>query len=134
MLNKYRDAGLLILRVGLGVMFVIHGWPKITAGPEMWGKLGMAMGNFGIHFAPNFWGFMAAFAEFGGGICLILGLFTRYACILLTISMVVAATMHLNKGDGLQGAAHAIEAAIVFFSLIFIGPGEHSVDQKIGKG
>lgn len=133
MLDKYRDTGLLILRVGLGAMFIFHGWPKIIAGPEMWGKLGMAMGNLGIHFAPNFWGFMAAFAEFGGGICLILGLFTREACILLAIDMAVAATMHLSKGDGLQTASHAIEVAIVFFSLIFIGAGEYSVDRKMGK-
>ena len=132
--EKYRDVGILILRVGIGVMFVLHGWPKITAGPEMWGKLGMAVGNFGIHFAPSFWGFMAAFAEFGGGICLILGFCTRLAAILMAIDMVVAATMHLSKGDSLQVASHAIEAGIVFFSLILIGAGKYSIDKKIKKG
>ena len=29
-LDKYRDAGLLILRVGIGVMFVLHGYPKLS--------------------------------------------------------------------------------------------------------
>ncbi len=132
-LGKYRDTGLLILRVGIGIMFVLHGWPLIMGGPAMWEKLGGAMGNFGIHFAPNFWGFMAVIAEFGGGVCLILGLLTRWACVFLTISMIVAATMHFSKGDGLQVASHAIEAGILFFSLILIGPGEYSLDKKINK-
>ncbi|RZK26274.1 MAG: DoxX family protein, partial [Flavobacterium sp.] len=29
-----------------------------------------------------------------------------------------------------MGASHAIELGIVFFSLIFIGPGKYSVDKK----
>ena len=33
-LDKYRDIGLLILRVGIGIMFMIHGLPKLTAGPK----------------------------------------------------------------------------------------------------
>ena len=131
--DNCRDVGLLILRVGIGTMFVLHGLPKIQGGVAMWEKLGMAVGNFGIHFAPVFFGFMAALAEFGGGICLILGFCSRLACIFMFISMFVAATMHLNKGDGIQGASHAMEAAILFFSLFFIGPGKYSIDEKIKK-
>jgi len=128
--EKYRDTGLLILRLGIGAMFAWHGWPKITGGPEFWGKIGMATGSVGIHFAPVFFGFMAAAAEFGGGICLILGLSTRLACVFLTINMIVAAAMHLGKGDGLAVASHAIEAGILFFSLILIGAGRYSLDEK----
>ena len=130
-LEKYRDEGLLILRIGIGAMFIWHGWPKITGGPMFWEKLGMATGSVGIHFAPTFFGFMSAFAEFGGGLCLILGIGTRLASTLLFINMAVAASMHLSHGDGLKGASHAIEDGIVFLSLIFIGPGKYSVDEKI---
>ncbi len=130
-LDKYRDIGLLILRVGIGGMFLFHGAPKIVGGPEKWEQLGMAMGTFGIHFLPVFWGFMASFAEFFGGILVILGLFFRPACILLTINMTVATSFHLNRGDGLLGASHAIEDGIVFLSLIFVGPGRYSLDQKL---
>ncbi len=98
-LNKYRDVGLLILRVGFGIMFMFHGAPKLFGGPERWGKLGAAMGNFGIDFLPAFWGFMASFSEFFGGILLILGLFFRPACILLTLTMIVAAGFHIGRGD-----------------------------------
>ena len=128
-LNRYRDIGLLVLRLGMGSMFIFHGAPKMFGGPVAWEKLGMAMGSIGIHFIPIFWGFMASLSEFIGGLCIILGLFFRPVCIFLTITMVIAASMHLNKGDGLRGAAHAIEDGIVFLSLILIGPGKFSLDE-----
>jgi putative oxidoreductase len=130
-LNKYRDMGLLILRIGIGVMFLYHGAPKMFGGPENWTGLGQAMSTFGIHFLPGFWGFMSAFAEFFGGILIILGLFFRPACILLTINLMVATSMHLNRGDGLAVASHAIEDGIVFLSLILIGLGKYSLDEKL---
>jgi len=132
-LNKYRHAGLLMIRIGLGIMFMFHGAPKMFGGPERWAKLGMATGNFGIDFFPALWGFMAAFSEFFGGILLILGLFFRPACILLAITMIVAAGYHIGKGDGLLGASHAIENGIVLLSLILIGPGKISLDERLSR-
>jgi putative oxidoreductase len=128
--GKYRDFGLLILRVGIGAMFVSHGLPKMLGGPEMWKKVGGAMTYVGIDFVPVAWGFMAAFAETIGGACLVLGLFFRIACLFLLATMSVAATMHLGKGEGLKAASHAIEAGILFFSLLFTGPGKYSIDKK----
>ncbi len=128
-LSKYSDFGLLIIRVGLGGMFMFHGMPKITGGPDKWVKIGSAIKYVGIDFFPVFWGFMAAFSEFFGGIFLILGLYFRPVCILLTITMAVAANMHLTKGEGLLRASHAIENCIVFLSLIFVGPGKYSIDK-----
>ena len=130
-LNKHRHIGLLILRIGLGLMFVFHGAPKLFGGAEKWGQIGMAMASLGIGFMPAFWGFMAAISEFFGGICLILGIVFRPACILLTITMLVATISHLGRGDGLSGASHAIEAGIVFLSLILIGAGKYSLDEKL---
>ncbi len=130
--DRFRDQGLLILRIGLGVMFIWHGWPKISGGPQFWHMLGMTTGHVGIHFAPNFWGFMAAFAEFGGGILLLAGFLTRIACVLLVIDMLVATSMHLGMGQGMAVASHAIECGIVFLSLILIGPGKFSFDRVIG--
>jgi putative oxidoreductase len=129
-LDKYRQIGLLILRLGLGLMFIIHGYPKIIGGPDKWLQLGGVMALIGIKFAPAFWGFMAAFAEFIGGILLIIGFFFRPACALLVFTMIMATIMHLVKGDGLNIASHAIEAGITFFSLILIGPGDFSLDYN----
>lgn len=130
-LNKHRHVGLLVLRIGIGLMFILHGAPKLFDGPEKWVKIGAAMASLGIGFAPAFWGFMAAVSEFFGGICLILGFVFRPACILLTITMLVAAISHLSRGDGIGGASHAIELGIVFLSLILIGAGRYSLDEKL---
>jgi putative oxidoreductase len=129
-LGKYRNTGLLLLRLGIGVMFIIHGFPKLAGGPAGWTGLGGSMKVIGIDFLPVFWGFMAAATETFGGFLLIVGLFYRPACMLLVFTMIIAALVHFGKGDGLQGASHAIELGIVFFSLIFIGPGKYSVDKK----
>lgn len=129
-LGSYRNTGLFIIRVGLGVMFVLHGYPKLLGGPDKWVQLGSATKYIGIHFAPAFWGFMAACTETFGGFLLVLGLAFRPVCILLVINLVVAALMHLGTGGGLEQAAHAIEDAIVFAGLLFVGPGRYSVDKK----
>ncbi|MDR4503726.1 MAG: DoxX family protein [Candidatus Scalindua sp.] len=132
-LDKHRDKGLLILRVGIGIMFMCHGFPKLTAGQEVWTKLGGALSAVGINFAPAFMGFMAAISEFGGGLLLVLGLFTRPACLFLLSTMVVATLMHVKNGDPFIKYSHALESAILFFSLLFIGPGKISLDEKLFK-
>lgn len=129
-LGKYRNTGLLILRLGLGAMMMVHGLPKIMGGPDQWAGLGGSMKVVGIDFVPAFWGFMAAISEGLGGFLLLLGLFFRPVNILLTFTMIIAALVHFGKGEGIMGASHAIELGIVFFSLIFIGPGKYSVDRK----
>ncbi len=129
-LQRYRDLGLLILRVGIGGMFISHGWPKISGGPELWTKLGGAMANLGIDFFPTFWGFMAALSEFGGGLCLIFGFLFGPAAFLMAATMAVAAVHHFSAGDGLSGASHALENGILFLALVFIGPGRYGLDAK----
>jgi putative oxidoreductase len=44
----------------------------------------------------------------------------------MTIAAIFVAS---GKGAGWKDAAHAIELGILFFSLIFIGPGKYSVDK-----
>ncbi|AKD01881.1 DoxX family protein [Pontibacter korlensis] len=127
---KNKNLGLLLLRLGIGVMFILHGWPKLAGGPERWEAIGQNMELFGMGFAPTFWGFMAAFAEVAGGLLIMLGLFFRTACILLLITMIVATTRHAVAGDGFGGYSHALEAAILFFSLLLIGPGKYSLDNR----
>lgn len=130
-----RDAGLFVMRAGVGFCFVyIHGFPKMAAGMELWLKLGAAMGNLGIHFAPAFWGFMAASAEFFGGACLILGLMTRPAAAVMTFNMLVAVIMHIVMGQGLETASHAIEDMFLFSGLILTGAGRFSLDRLLFKG
>ncbi|MCM2267234.1 MAG: DoxX family membrane protein [Elusimicrobiales bacterium] len=130
-----KDTGLLLARLGIGFFFFyVHGLPKVLAGGEVWLKLGGAIGNFGITFAPAAWGFMAAAAECGGGLLVLLGLLTRPAAAALTFNMLVASVMHLAMGQGLQEASHAAEAMFFFLALTFTGAGRFSLDQLVFKG
>lgn len=129
-LSKFKDLGLLILRIGVGIMFILHGQPKLFGGPETWVKLGGAMSNLGITFLPVVWGFLAAIAEFGGGICILIGFAFRPAAALLAFTMFVAAFMHYNAGDAfIPKVSYPLELCFVFFGLIFIGPGAFSADR-----
>ena len=130
-LSKYKDLGLLILRVGIGVLLITHGYPKLMAGPSGdhgWTKLGGTMGLFGITFAPTFWGFMAAFAEAIGGLLIVLGFFFRPATLLVIINMFVAVYMHVTVIKG--GHEPALLFGIVALSLFITGPGRYSIDKK----
>ncbi|HEX4952099.1 MAG TPA: DoxX family protein [Thermoanaerobaculia bacterium] len=129
-LDKFKDFGLLVLRLGLGVAFVLHGYPKMLGGPERWEQLGQVMDLVGIRFYPVVWGFLAAFAELGGGILMILGLLFRPAALLLFATMCMATAFHISKGDPFSGWAHPFEMAAVFFGLLLLGPGRLSVDGK----
>lgn len=132
--EKHKDLGLLLLRIGIAAGFIfIHGYPKISGGPEFWTKLGGSMGNLGITFAPAFWGFMSGFAEFGGGILLLLGLFTRPAAAIMAFNMFVALMSHFSRLDPWARAIYPIEVGSVFLGLIFLGAGKYSIDYLISK-
>ena len=130
-LTRFRDWGLLFLRVALGAFYIYaHGWRKLAGGVHEWHQIGMAVRFVGIHFLYDFWGLMAALSETIGCALVILGFCFRPACMLLFITLFVACAMHLGSGQGLKGASEALELAIVFFSLLFIGPGKYSVDKS----
>lgn len=127
-----KDLGLLLLRVGIGlIFFLVHGYPKLMAGSTKWIWLGNQMALFGITFAPTAWGFLAAAIECVGGGLLIIGFATRFVSFLLASVMFVASYMHLYQGDGFSGAAHALSLLTVFVSLMFSGAGAYSVDEKL---
>ncbi|MBF0499723.1 MAG: DoxX family protein [Candidatus Riflebacteria bacterium] len=129
--ERFFHWGVFVLRVGIGIIMMGHGIPKLMAGPELWEKLGMAMGNFGIHFFPAFWGFMCAVAEGVGGLLLLLGLFVRIASGFMTFNMCVAISMHLFKGDTFQVYSHPLSLMVVFLSLMIMGGGCCSAGAKI---
>lgn len=125
----YHDLGLLLLRVGVGIMLTVHGYPKLIGGTEKWAQVGQAMGTIGIHFAPAFWGFLAAVAEAVGGQLLALGLFFRVACLFLLGTMIMATISTLGQGFGAY--AEPLEMAFVFLGLLLAGPGKYSLDQVL---
>jgi putative oxidoreductase len=129
-LGNYKNFGLLIIRIGLGIMFIYHGLPKLLGGPHKWEGLGTATSYVGIHFLPMLWGLLSACTETFGGFLLVLGLAFRPVCLLLVINLAVAAFSQFGHGGNLGDAAEAIEDAVTFAGLLFVGPGKYSMDKK----
>jgi putative oxidoreductase len=130
-LSQFREIGILLMRLGIGVAFVFHGFPKLSGGVPVWEEVGRAMGFIGITSFPAFWGFMAGLAEFGGGILLILGVLFQPACLVLAFTMLTAMMFHIGRGEGFEGFSHAMEDGIIFLAMLLIGPGRYSLDEKL---
>lgn len=128
------NLGIFVIRVGLGIIFIKHGFPKIIGGTEKWLWLGSQMKNIGIEAIPVFWGFCAAIAEFGGGIGLILGLATRICAFLISCVMIVAISYHIQAGDSFAIMSHPTSLLIVFCGLMITGGGKWSFDYLIRAG
>lgn len=127
--TKFHHVGILLLRIGIGLSYAInHGYRKIFGGPELWESYGENMRLLGIDFAPQFWGFMAGFAEFAGGIFLAIGLFTRPFAAMLSFTMIIAI---LKKQAEDASFTYPLEMLIVVFSLMIIGAGKYSLDHHI---
>ena len=129
-LSRYSSFGLLVMRLGLGVAFIVHGMGKFQGGSEVLTAVGSAMGNLGITKGHYFLGFAAAGGECLGGLLVLLGALFRPACLLLLWILGVALFMHLSKGDGFMAYSHALELLFVFFGLLFVGPGRYSIDGE----
>ena len=109
-----------------------YGATKLVGGLVMWEELGQAMRYLGITFAPAAWGFLAAASEFCGGLALVVGGFARLASFFLVCTMIVATIQHYGRGDGYAGGAfHSIEMGVVCLSLLLMGPGKYSLDERL---
>jgi putative oxidoreductase len=126
------SVGLLLLRVVMGVAFMFHGWPKIQ-NPLGW--MGPEAPVQGILQA------LAALAEFGGGMALIVGLLTRLASLGIMSNMIVALGMvHLPHGDPFVsrtgGRSYELAAVYLACAVLFVllGPGRFSGDAILFRG
>ncbi len=120
-----------MLRVGLGVVFMAHGWMKLqdpAAFTETLGSLGVPM--------PELMTYLAIAGELGGGALLTLGLLTPLGALGAATTMAVAiATVHVGNGlfaknNGWEFPGILMIAAIFFF---FRGAGRYSLDAVIAR-
>jgi putative oxidoreductase len=121
---------LLFVRLVMGLAFILHGWPKIQ-NPMGWMN---AMGGSSV---PSFLQALAAFAEFGGGIGLILGLLTPIAAFGLVCQMIGALILvHLPQGHPFVsqgGPSYELPLIYLVMATLFIalGPGKWSIDALL---
>jgi putative oxidoreductase len=123
--------GLAFLRIAVGTIFLAHGSQKLF----VYGVAGVAQGfgQMGLPM-PYLSATLATAAEFGGGLLLVLGLFTRFAAVPLAITMLVAGLTVHRKAFLLPAG---VEYVLVLFAanvlFLLAGPGKLALDNLIWK-
>jgi putative oxidoreductase len=127
-MERYRDFGLLILRIGFGLSFFwYHGYPKLVGGPGVWEGIGDAVAHVGITFGHAAFGLAAALSEGVGGLLFAAGLFFRPVCVAMLGVMVVATVEQLSRD--MPQPEHALKNAFVLAGLFLIGPGRYTLSS-----
>lgn len=119
-----------LIRVTVGAMILPHGWPKLMAGIDA--TAATALTRRGIAPAEPL-AIMLIFLETVGGLCVALGLFTRFFAAAITIEMLVIVYHHLPKfGWTGPGYEYPLMWALVMFAVALRGGGPWSLDRRIG--
>lgn len=130
-LERWQDAGLLILRAGVGAVFLgIHGLPLLSDGAPGWTRVGRAVSCLGFSGGYLWWGMAAMLAMTLGGACLILGFCHRPAALALTLTMGVASIWRYHPFGGFESAAYPLTMTVVCVSLFILGPGKYALDKN----
>ena len=118
--------GLTLLRVVVGVIFVMHGWMKLSMGFDQVANQILAPAGIPL---PKLAAVVLTLVELLGGIALILGVLTRYVAALLAIDMLVALiTVHIKNGFFLpRGVEFPLLLLVANLNLILAGAGALSV-------
>jgi putative oxidoreductase len=146
------NLGLLLMRLIVGGIFAVHGYPKLfggpdkTVSPEVARYLGagfvqsMQTGPEGFRAMlegmgvpePALVAKVVGVAEFFGGILLVLGWFTRLASFALAVDMIVAISrVHWRNGlIGPGGFELPLSLLAPTLALFFGGPGKFSFDRE----
>ncbi len=131
------DAGLLILRVIVGLIFVGHGLQKLAG---WFGGHGLAAtaGYFGLlGLRPaKLWAILAGLGETLGGAGLALGLLTPYAAAAV-IAVMLSAIAFVHWSKGLWNANGGYEYNLVLVAVAAVvglmGPGAYSLDAIVSR-
>lgn len=121
------NAGMLILRLGMGGLMMKHGYQKLIHFSEYKSQFMNFMG-LGQSLSLS----LTIFAEFFCALFILIGLFTRLATIPLIVVMCVA-LFKAHNSDFLGEGEMATLYLAGYLSLLFIGPGKISVDGMMGK-
>lgn len=112
----HKSAGLFIIRLVLGAIFLMHGIQKLQ-------HMDMTVGFFNqIGFAA-FWAWVVAIVETLAGVMMVLGFWTGIAGLLLAIVMLVAMVKVKLPMGGIQAAEIDLMLLASSLGIALTGPG-----------
>jgi putative oxidoreductase len=123
------DIAATVARVVLGLLFIVHGWPKVK---NLKGTMKM-IGGTGFPGGSTF-ALLFTLLEFFGGIALVIGLLTQVVAALIVLEMI--ATTIFAKSTMKKKFVGGYELDIIYLVLallvLMLGAGAWSVDRLIG--
>lgn len=124
---KNTDLGLFLVRLGIALVFIIHGWAKLT---DMTGTVNFFTNMLHV---GAFWAYVVAWVEFLGGLSMLLGIFTYWAGVILAINMVFAIVL-AKLGKGFVGG-YEFDLLLLLASLAIatVGPGRYTVESVLPR-
>lgn len=130
------NLGRLVLRLWLGVEGFYHGGQKLFGlfdGPGINGFAGW-LGSMHVP-APQVSAVLAGLAEFGGGLLVAAGLFTRPAALVFAVNLGVAiALVHTGAFDNAnKGLEFPMTLAVALLAIALVGPGSISIDSVFAR-
>jgi len=129
-LDRLQPLALFVMRLALGAIMADHGYHKVFGGMHQHVQFVASLG------LPAWSAYLSAFAEFLGGLLLLLGLFTRAAALAVCIDLSVAiAKVHIHNGLIAKGGYEfPLALATLAFALIFFGGGAIAFDHIRAPG
>lgn len=131
--EKMLPVAYTLVRIVVGIMFLMHVSGKFKVGPDA--VAANVFAKNGLEPAL-IWAYVVMCLETVGGICMIVGLFTRFVAAMLAIEMLIALLfVHLPKGYAAAGGGYEYVLLIgaACFVIAMRGGGPYSVDRFIGK-
>ena len=120
-----------LIRCAAGLILAVHGWGKISRGPEVMAPIFSKLG-----FEPALLVvYLLILVEFFGGIAIALGLFTRFFAAAVTIEMaVIVITQYWPNGFSWlnRGYEFVLLWGLVSLAICWRGGGPYSLDRKLG--
>ena len=129
---QWIDRGLLLMRIALGLVFVMHGGQKLF----VFGHAGVASGMAALGLPlPGLSAALITAVELGGGLALLAGAFTRVSAFLIAGAMAVATvSAHLTSGFFMpSGFEYTLTLMLSSLAILMTGPGAYSVDSVLAR-
>jgi len=123
------DLPSLILRLAVGTLFIVHGYPKLTAAQRAQGGAWMKSMGMPASMVP-----FGGVVEFFGGLALILGILTPIVAALSTLWMLSTTWFAMSKMKKKYVGGYEIDVTLFLaaLALALLGSGIYSIDHLLG--